>query len=130
MTHWVFLAPSTVLLKFLLEHVRKTRLSWNVPLPISIQEKWYKVLSQINSFNSMFIPQVINLNIFKTELHVFCYSSTQVYFAAVYLKSIDNTTIKKSLAIAKTRIGLARKCTLSRLELGLALLLSELIKAI
>ena len=123
------LAPSTLLLKTLLQEVWKTKLSWDDPLPTSIQQKWDKFYSQIHSFNSMFIPRFIHLNSSKCELHGFCDSSTQAYSAVVYLKTID-TSVKVSLVAAKTRIAPVRQCTLPRLELCSALLLSELVQAI
>ena len=53
-----FLAPSSiVLLKILLQEVWKSKLTWDDPLPISIQKKWDKFHSQINPQSS--IPQSI-----------------------------------------------------------------------
>ena len=63
-------APSTVLLKILIEHVRKIKLTWDVPRPTSIEEKWDKFDSQLSSFNSLLIFRFINLNIYL-ELNSF-----------------------------------------------------------
>ena len=41
------LVPLTLLLKILLQEVWQTKLTWGVPLPISIQQKWDKFYSQI-----------------------------------------------------------------------------------
>ncbi|UYV72604.1 hypothetical protein LAZ67_10000024, partial [Cordylochernes scorpioides] len=128
-----FLSPLTVALKIMMQELWKEKLSWDEPMSERWRTRWNSFRDEMSVLTELEIPRYILMdqNSRNIQLHGFCDASSVAYSAVCYLKS---ETIEGQVGIspiaAKTRVAPCKPCTLLRLELCAALLLSRLYRSI
>lgn len=129
-----FLCPTTICLKIMMQNLWKEKISWDSPIPSSIQKSWQEINSQLEILKQIEIPRF--LNIVKDsdsiiQIHGFSDGSGKAHAAVIYLRVISCTgEVSVSFIAAKTRVNPLKHVTLPRIELCAALLLSRLCHAI
>ncbi|UYV84003.1 hypothetical protein LAZ67_X000860 [Cordylochernes scorpioides] len=128
-----FLSPLTVALKIMMQELWKEKLSWDEPMSERWRSRWNSFRDEMSVLTKLEVPRYIFMdqNSRNIQLHGFCDASSVAYSAVCYLKSETiEGQIGISLIAAKTRVAPCKPCTLPRLELCAALLLSQLYRSI
>lgn len=128
------IAPTTIMLKIMMQELWKDKCAWDDKIPDSILKNWQDFRSQIELLKSIRIPRFLNcqaLSEHHLEIHGFCDGSGKAYAAVVYLRTISALgEISVNFVAAKTKVNPLKHVTLPRIELCAALLLSQLCSAI
>ena len=80
----------------------KDKLDWNEKVSLEIEIIWREFLSNLENWNWFFYEN--EENILSVDLHGFCDSSNQIYYAVVYLRIETTFGIRVSLLVAKTKV--------------------------
>lgn len=124
-----FIAPSTIILKIILQDLWKAKLGWDEQVPADILDRWNKFQAEIHFLKEISVPRYIHsVDSLKVEVHGFCDAALKAYAAVIYVRVVSNSCYI-SLMAAKTRVAPLQSVTLPRLELCGALLLAELVDA-
>ena len=127
---WWF-APSTILVKIILQNLWKLKLAWDEPVPESIARAWKDWRDDLPLITAHPIPRyhlVRRKEVRSLQLHGFSDASNCAYAGVVYLHaSYTDTTISASLLFAKTKVAPISGSTTPRKELNGAQLLSKLL---
>lgn len=123
-----FLAPSTILVKILMQDVWKLKLAWDDELPLHIQNTWNEFCNRLNDWRTVKIPRCYFAEIPLTIMLIgFCDSSVKSFGGCLYLHATyNNRQPTCTLIMAKTRVAPIKSQSVPRLELCGALLLSQL----
>ena len=93
---------------------------------------WHDFISFLQNLNCIKIERFVFVAITEEansfQLHGFCYSSTEVYRAAIYNRVENSPGMKLSFLTSKTKAVPTKPLSVPRLELLGYLLLSQLIK--
>lgn len=127
-----WIAPTIIVMKMLLQQLWLAGLSWDEPLPASIQAGWTEFQRQLPAIESIAIPRWTRMSPKSDmELHGFCDASEKAYAAAVYIRVRDfDGNCAAHLVTAKTRVAPVKQLSLPRLELCGAVLLSKLLTSV
>ncbi|CAG4928687.1 unnamed protein product [Colias eurytheme] len=119
-------------LKILFQDVWRENLAWDQLVPQHISEKWCKIKQDIDTISQFQVPRWLQTQENDLiELHGFCDASTKAYGSVVYCKITRNNNSSVVLVAGKTKlVPLSKKCSLPRLELCGAVLLSKLMAKI
>jgi hypothetical protein len=124
-------APVIIKAKILLQRLWETKISWDDPIPLSIQEIWARWKSELHLLAKVHLPRYYFSYHYVTtsfELHGFSDASEDAYAAVVYLRSLDdNGHPHISLVRAKSIVAPIKRLTIPRLELCGAYLLTQLL---
>ncbi|KAK9745483.1 Pao retrotransposon peptidase [Popillia japonica] len=140
------LSPCTLSAKVLLQMLWMEKLTWDEPVPTSIQTKWTSYRYNLSKLNDLQIPRwtsyrynLSKLNDLQipryalcakpthVEIHGFSDASLQGYGACIYLRSVDQqNNISVNLLCSKTKVAPLKPITIPKLELCAALLFSKL----
>ena len=122
-------APSTVLVKIMLQNLWKLKLAWDEPVLESITRAWKDLRDDLPLITAHPIPHyhlVRGKEVRSLQLHGFSDASNCAYAGIVYLRaSYTDTTILTSLLFAKTKVAPISGSTTPRKELNGAQLLSK-----
>ena len=124
-------SPSIILMKILLQRLWENHLSWDEPVPLSIEQSWERWRRELPELKDHFIARSYfpkTVKIVSIQLHGFCDASEVAYAGVVYLRAIDSRNqVHVSLVMAKTRVAPIKRLTIPRLELCSAVILSKLL---
>jgi hypothetical protein len=124
-------APTTVMMKILLQRVWEAKIGWDDSVPTPIQESWNQWRSELPVLSNVQIPRCYfpqGFCITSTQLHGFSDASEDAYGAVVYLRLTDaHGNVHISLIASKTKVAPIKRLTIPRLELCGAHLLSKLL---
>ncbi|KAJ0184405.1 hypothetical protein K1T71_000828 [Dendrolimus kikuchii] len=117
-------APIVISMKMLLQQLWLHKLSWDEPIPSTIEDVWVNIVNKLHLLNNINIPRRIVLDKYELlEFHIFSDASEKAYGACLYVRSIDTKgNIMIRLLIAKSRVAPIKPLTIPRLELCGALL--------
>lgn len=123
------LSPVIIIAKMLMQRLWDTKVSWDEPLPHSVQISWNRFNDELPKLNDLTIPRHVLLdNCNDIQLHGFADASTRAYGACVYVRSRSNNgDVNVALLCAKSKVAPLKLTTVPRLELCATLLLSRLI---
>ena len=111
--------------KLFLQKLWKINQSWNEPLSEDLSREWNHISTMLTEIPSLAISQFVkNSNKGINQLLIFSDVSVHCYATAVYLRSVEEHSIKVNLVFAKTRLvpvakgrKKCKKLTVPRLEL-------------
>ncbi|UYV74955.1 hypothetical protein LAZ67_12001892 [Cordylochernes scorpioides] len=108
------------------------KLTWDLPIPVGLQESWKALQNVLASLHQVQIPRWIRLHELSTyEIHGFSDASQRAYAAMVYIKIIHNSSIHDVyLLAAKTREATLKTTTTQRMELCASLVLAQLTRLV
>lgn len=125
-----FLAPSTILMKMLLQKLWLQKVTWDDPLPSHITQEWLQLRDSISYFQKISIPRKIFI-LSDVEVHCFCDASSLAYAAVIYSVFRDqNNEPKINLIAAKTKVAPLKVISIPRMELCAAALLCRLYSSV
>ncbi|CAI6354007.1 unnamed protein product [Macrosiphum euphorbiae] len=121
------LSPVVFFAKHLMKLVWKANVSWDEPLPISVNEVWHQFVSELPELQKICIPRFVNTRSgIRVILCGFCDASERGYAAVVYIRSENSSgTPFVSLLGSKTKLAPMAASTIPRLELCGAVLLAK-----
>ncbi|GFW97517.1 uncharacterized protein TNCV_4991921 [Trichonephila clavipes] len=122
-------APSTLLLKLLLQELWKMKIAWDEELPQNIVNKFMKWFNEIQILKDVSVPRCMKIDIF-TELHVFVDASKGSYAGCPFAGSIVDSRVSVILVRAKSRVALLKLLSIPRLELMAYCIGAQLINSI
>ena len=124
-----WLAPVIVRAKILLQSLWHRNLDWDEALPEQLRIRWTTYVHELRSGAQFSIPRWIGVSPHsQIEIHGFSDASTDALGAAVYVRVLSNCyRARTSLMLAKTKVALMKKVTITRLELTAAVLLCHLV---
>ncbi|XP_055910525.1 uncharacterized protein LOC129944888 [Eupeodes corollae] len=127
-----WLAPTTILLKILLQDVWKDKTEWDAPIKSTRLETWKDFVKSFPIIKDLRIPRWINYTPdMCVEIHGFCDASLSAYAAAVYSRISDSSgNVFINLLCSKTKVAPLKAISIPRLELCGAVLLTRLVNAV
>lgn len=125
------ISPVIIGAKHLIQSTWKKKIDWDEKVPSEIKERWLALKNELHLLKTIKIKRWIHVkNNSRVELHGFCDASEKSYAAVIYIKTIDEkNSTNVTLLTAKARVAPikgSKNCTIPRLELCGALLLSYL----
>lgn len=119
-------------MKILLQHLWLAGLSWDEPLPLSIQSDWNEFRRQLPSIENIKIHRWTQSSPNRrSDIHGFCDASEKTYAAVVYIRvQTSENEWSTYILTAKTRVAPVKQISLPRLELCGAVLLANLINSV
>ncbi|XP_049864838.1 uncharacterized protein LOC126366021 isoform X2 [Pectinophora gossypiella] len=122
------LSPVVFFAKYLIQLLWLSGTDWDSEVPVTIAQEWRRFKSQLSSLSSLSIPRRMVESFTSLQLHGFCDASEKGYCAVIYCRVVKNdSTIVVRLCCAKSKVAPLRRCSVPRLELLAAVLLSNLI---
>lgn len=124
------LNPIILLGKIFMQQLWQLNISWDEPIPSSLQKNWSKYYEQLKEIEKIeFSRRVIcSESHASIQLHAFSDASQVAYGTCVYVRSIDkDNNISVALLCAKSRVAPIKQITLPRLELCAAELMAKLV---
>ena len=125
-------APSTILMKILLQETWESNVGWDDMVSDGIMETWQCWRSELDMVSNKSIPRCYHPKdrcIVKRELLGFCDASEKAYAGVIYLRSTDMEGHHHvTLVVAKTKVAPIRRISLPRLELCGAVILTRLVE--
>ena len=124
-----WLSPVVIAAKILLQELWIRRLDWDDPVPTDLQNWWQTYCAELTNLETISIPRYIGQlkNSTSCELHGFSDASTRAYSAVVYLRVVNEDSVRVSLLISKTKVAPVKQISVPRLELCAAHLLAKLL---
>ncbi|XP_073951812.1 uncharacterized protein [Choristoneura fumiferana] len=122
----------TIIPKILIQKLWLARLSWDEPVPTSIEKSWQYFVNGLATLFTLQIPRHVLCDLpTSIEMHCFCDASATSYASCIYLKSFnDNGDVVVRLLCAKARVAPVKTTTIPRLELCAAVLGAQLASAV
>ncbi|XP_055838413.1 uncharacterized protein LOC129906619 [Episyrphus balteatus] len=127
-----WLAPTTILLKILMQDVWKDKTEWDGPIKPNRVETWKEFVKSFPIIKDIKIQRWINYTPdMCVEIHGFCDASLSAYAATVYSRISDSSgNVFSYLLTSKTKVAPLKAISIPRLELCGALLLTKLVNAV
>lgn len=124
-----WLSPVLIFAKIMMQNLWLSGIDWDSPVNEDHSNAWNVFRSSLTDLEKIRVPRWLNITSNATcELHGFCDASERAYAAAVYLTVIEPSGTRRStLVVAKAKVAPVRTCSIPRLELCGALLLSKLL---
>lgn len=124
-----FLSPILLKAKYIMQCIWSMKKDWDELLPLSIQNPWKQLKSELSELSKLSLPRRILFDDFeRCELHGFCDASTLGYAAVIYLRVQRADSIRVFLLCSKSRVAPLKTLTLPKLELTAGKLLADLVK--
>lgn len=124
------LSPCIIIAKVMLQRLWLEKISWDDPLPVSIENAYLFFRHNLIALNNLRIRRHVGIsNPVKIELHGFCDSSQTAYGACILVKSArENKTSVCHLLCAKSKVAPLKTVSLPRLEFCGAVVLARLVQ--
>ncbi|XP_034836304.1 uncharacterized protein [Maniola hyperantus] len=107
--------------KTLIQHLWRTGISWDDPIPEDMIKPWTKWVNTLECLEDLNIPRCTHSQD-EGELHTFVDASENVYAAATYWRTIEQGKVVVKLIAAKAKVAPLKPTSIPRLELQAALL--------
>uniref|UniRef100_A0A2S2NBR8 Integrase catalytic domain-containing protein n=1 Tax=Schizaphis graminum TaxID=13262 RepID=A0A2S2NBR8_SCHGA len=122
-----FLSPIVFYAKHLMQRIWLSKVAWDDPLPIDIDEEWRNFLEELPRVSVIAIPRFCcTFPTLSCQLCGFCDASERGYAAVVYLRvTTASNGVQVFLLGAKSKLAPIKKLSIPRLELCGALLLAR-----
>lgn len=126
------LGPVIIKAKLIMQRLWLLRIDWDESLPIEIHTAWRTYYNELAFLNNIeFSRKIVIDKDNSLQLHGFCDASERAYGACIYIRSINTEKgISSGLLCAKSRVAPLKICSLPRLELCAAVLLTKLYKRV
>ncbi|XP_067619637.1 uncharacterized protein [Eurosta solidaginis] len=110
--------------KILMQEVWRSGVSWDEPVRIEQQDKWWKWLRCMPAIAKIRVPRCDPLvsGGERIQLHTFVDASVDAYAAVVYLRAEKGSIVSCCLVASKTRVAPLKPLSIPRLELMGAIL--------
>ena len=120
-----FLSPFLIRAKILMQQCWLAGISWDEPLPPSIEEEWRKWLGELPDLAYFSPPRCLmpKAELDHFSLHMFSDASEKAYATVAYLRFVESSDVSTEgevtcgLLAAKSRVAPLKKLSLPRLEL-------------
>ncbi|XP_011699845.1 PREDICTED: uncharacterized protein LOC105457093, partial [Wasmannia auropunctata] len=125
--------PVITLAKILMQNLWSWRVGWDDSVPVSIQNSWSMIRSQLSTLELIDINRLmIDTNeVDQIDLHGFSDASEQAYRACIYIRCRNlKGNYHMALVCSKSRVAPLKALSLPRLELSGALLLIRLMNKV
>ena len=127
------ISPDILEPKLLIQELWKRNTDWDELIPLDILTRWNIWKQSIQNLNHVKIERWFKY--FSTnpvELHIFADASEKANGAVAYIKTINNGNVSCNFVLAKSKLTLINKpsLTIPRLELEAALIAARLVKTI
>ncbi|XP_065085675.1 uncharacterized protein LOC135707720 [Ochlerotatus camptorhynchus] len=128
-------APFIVHGKILLQEIWRTGSQWDDEISDECFQLWTRWIQLFPKIASLRIPRpyfggMLLADNETMELHVFVDGSLQAYGCVVYLRVMDGSTPRISLAMAKSKVGPIKQLSVPRMELQAAVLGARMMNAV
>lgn len=122
-----FLAHFLIHAKVLLQEIWRNDIGWDVQLPISLRDKWFKWVHHLMEVEHLHIPRLYSARLSPNrpksiQLHIFVDASSEAYATSAYFRIEDDDGVDSSIVGAKSRVAPNRPISIPRLELQGAVL--------
>ena len=125
------LTPFLIIPKLLFQELWAEGLDWDQPLDSDIKNSWETWKQELANIDQIKVPRWLLPNLSsvdKVELSGFGDASVRAYGSVVYICAEDTVGNRISnLVIAKSRVALVKRVSLSRLELLAAFITAKLL---
>ena len=130
-----FLAPVTIGGKLILRDVTSSKIGWDDPLPLEIQQKWLSWLRSLEDLKTIEVPRSYfveeNLSTMSTaELHIFSDASQRAISSVVYVVGFSNNQKYIGFVCGKGKVAPVSGHTIPRVELCAAVLAVQLYESV
>ncbi|XP_061180594.1 uncharacterized protein LOC133189205 [Saccostrea echinata] len=130
-----FIAPIVIHGRILYREICEDNDDWDEPLPNDREEEWTIWKQSLHALENLRIPRMytpVSLSsASSSKVHVYSDASEKAISAVVYLQTIDDLgEVNIGFVIGKSRIAPKQGNTIPRLELGAALLATELVQTV
>ena len=121
------LEPFTVKAKIMLQELWKQKVSWDSQLPEELKPHWWTWFEELETLPLIQIPRsYLPSRCSTANLHVFGDSSKKAYGAVAYLRAKQESGVKITLIMAKSKITPMKSQTTPRVELLASLVVARL----
>ena len=121
------LEPFTVRAKMMLQELWKRKVSWDCQLPEELKPQWWTWFEELETVLLIQIPRsYFPSRCSRANLHIFGDSSKKAYGAVAYLRAKQESGVKITLVMAKSKITPMKSQTTPRLELLASLVAARL----
>ena len=130
------ISPIVVKLKCFFQELCVAKVSCDSELSNEYVSRWLELCTPIRDVSSVIINRcytfwTLDDPIINQQLHGFCDASQKAYGACIYLRSIQKSgKITSFLIASKSRVSPIKAQTIPRLELMVAVVLSELVNSV
>ena len=101
------LAPAILVGKLFLQKLWKINQPWDEPLSEDLSREWNHISTMLTEIPSLAISRFVkSSNQGINQLLIFCDASVHCYATALYLRSVEEHSIKVNLVFAKARLVL------------------------
>lgn len=122
-----WISPLIIKAKILIQNLWSLKIDWDTILEGEINEQWEHLRDSLKNLNLIQVPRWLGtFGNSSIELHGFCDASLKAYAAVIYVKTISDGLTSVNLLLSKTKVAPFKKCSLPRLELCGAVLLSRI----
>lgn len=107
------LSPITFWMKYLMQRLWTSGVTWDDPLPVNLGGSWAKFHSELPLIEQILIPRRITCdNTISIQLHAFSDSSEKGYAAAIYIRIQTATSIHCQLVAGKSKVAPLKRSTI------------------
>ncbi|XP_053698939.1 uncharacterized protein LOC128745898 [Sabethes cyaneus] len=129
------LAPYLIHGRTLIQDVWRSGVQWDEEMRDEESEKWNRWVKLLPDIAKLQIPRcyfgMANPHSYSTlQCHVFTDASENGYGSAVYFRIVDNSKVKCSLVMAKSKVAPLKHISIPRLELEAAMLGARMLKTV
>ena len=127
------ISPAILEPKLLIQELWKRNIDWDELILLDILTRWNICKQSIQDLNNVKIEQWYkSFSTNPVELHIFADASEKANGAVAYIKTINNGNVSCNFVLAKSKLTLINKpsLTIQRLELEAALIAARLVKTI
>lgn len=122
-----WISPVIINTKLLIQELWTLQVDWDTILTEKIKDKWEQLRLSLEDLNLIRVPRWLGtFSESYVELHGFSDASLKAYAAVIYARVVHNGEITVNLLLSKTKVAPFKQCSLPRLELCGAALLSRI----
>ncbi|XP_055604397.1 uncharacterized protein LOC129752651 [Uranotaenia lowii] len=119
--------------KILIQDIWRSGISWDHPIPESLQVSWKRWVSLFSELDKIriprcYFPECVSTELDDLQLHMFVDASEAAYGCAAYLRATVEGAVRCVLVAAKTKVAPLKTLSIPRLELQAALIGSRLLE--
>lgn len=128
-----FAAPFVLQAKLILQDLCRRKLDWDEKIPVDSLKRWQAWLEELPNLGQLTVDRRFKPsdqgNVKETQLHHFADASQHGYGAVAYLRAKgQESNIKCSFVMGKSRLAPTKPVTIPRMELSAAVLATRLDK--
>ena len=126
-----WLSPVVIRAKALLQDLWLSGVTWDNPLPATLQQRWEPFVEELPQLTSLKISRWFgSTSSSRLQLHAFSDASERAYAACLYFVATNNGERMSSLVLAKTKVAPIKTLSRPRLELCGAHLATRILREV